>query len=132
MCHGNQLVSLEGGPEYVGRYMDCSDNKLESLKYAPKNTMQDFYCAYNKLQSLDSFNINLKRNFDCEGNPIYYIYNNYIKSIENIELFNDYRIIEGNTLYLKRLNGYLSTNKYYPVESTSIIRHFKQSGYIIK
>ena len=50
------VVSLvkEGSPEEVGEYFDCSYNQLTSLKGAPQTIGRDFYCEGNpNLHSLD-------------------------------------------------------------------------------
>jgi len=47
------------------------------------------------------------RYFSFISNPLQYIYLNYIKNTDNIELFNEYRIIEGNILYLNRFITYI-------------------------
>jgi hypothetical protein len=44
---------LEGGPQKVGKYYNCSTNKLISLRGAPSLVSETFDCGYNKLTSLE-------------------------------------------------------------------------------
>jgi len=132
MCEYNSLTSLKGGPDYVHGYYDCSNNKLTSLEYAPKNTMLSFYCNDNKIINFNNFDIKIERDFDIENNTISYFYNNFIKSIDNIELFNDYRIIEGNILYLNRFKSYVNNNNYKLPDLNIIAQYYTNYGYTIK
>jgi len=52
-CFGNQLRDLKGAPKYVGKSFSCSDNQLVSLEGAPKYISGNFYCNYNQLVSLE-------------------------------------------------------------------------------
>jgi len=90
-CSDNSLISLEGAPKYVGEVFICDYNRLKNLEGAPKYVGQDFYCDYNQIS---------------------FIYVSYIKSFDNIELFNEFKIIEGNKLYMKRLIHYTELNNY--------------------
>jgi len=109
-CAHNYLTSLEGAPQYVGGSFNCSANELISLKHCPKHVGGDFNCVDNFITSLDSYPEYVGKFFTCSGNPIDYIYRNFIKTIDNIELFNEFRIIIGKKLYLNRLNDYLKAN----------------------
>ena len=46
-CFNNNLTSLEGCPEEVGRNFSCSSNNLTSLKGCPKSIGGDFWCDDN-------------------------------------------------------------------------------------
>lgn len=52
-CHGCNLKTLEGGPEYVDKTFACYDNPLISLKGAPKYVGNDFSCEMTNIKSLD-------------------------------------------------------------------------------
>jgi len=106
----NKLTSLEGAPKYVGVDFRCVSNKLTSLKYCPKYVGSNFNCVDNFITSLDSYPDYVGGIFSCTDNPISYIYRNFIKSVDNIELFNEFKIIIGDNLYANRLNAYMSTN----------------------
>jgi len=109
-CSRNELITLEGAPKYVGGVFSCNYNKLTSLKYCPKNVGGNFICMQNFITSLDYYPEYVGESFSCPGNPIDYIYRKFIKSLDNIELFNEFKIIIGDNLYLNRLNDYLSAN----------------------
>lgn len=49
-CDHNKLTSLEGAPEFVGKYFDCRFNKLISPEGAPKFIGTDFYGYGNAKQ----------------------------------------------------------------------------------
>jgi hypothetical protein len=42
-CYGNNLTTLEGCPNYVGRKYSCGANNLTSLEYCPKYVGDNFY-----------------------------------------------------------------------------------------
>lgn len=46
------FTSLEGCPEKVGKYFDCSGNKLVSLEGGPRFVEGAYTCFYNSLKSL--------------------------------------------------------------------------------
>jgi len=79
-CFGNELVSLEGCPDYVGGEFFCSRNKISSLKGGPTNNVQTYICSYNPyLTSLRGSPDRIKGSFICsrtaiktfEGGPSY-------------------------------------------------------------
>jgi len=114
-CSHNYLSTLEGAPNYVKGFFNCSYNNLTSLKYSPEYVGTNFWCANNIIMNLNSLKSNIQGNLFLENNPIYKLYQNYIRKIDNIELFNDYKIIIDNKLYLNRLNDYLHSNNYKPI-----------------
>jgi hypothetical protein len=46
-CSDNQLTSLEGAPQEVGRDFYCSGNQITSLKGAPRSVRKDFHTERN-------------------------------------------------------------------------------------
>jgi len=111
-CSMNELTTLEGAPKEVGAYFDCSSNSLTNLKGISTSIDGMLYADYNRITTLEYMPNIIGDDVEFKSNPIDYIYTNYIKSIDNIELFNDYRIIEGNNLYLNRFNNYAKINGY--------------------
>ena len=65
--HCNNLTSLEGAPQKVGRTFDCSYCKnLTSIEGAPKNVRWNFYCySCDNLTSLKGAPNEVGRNFIC-------------------------------------------------------------------
>ena len=65
----NNLQSLEGCPEKVGRYFSCSYcNNLQSLEGAPEKVNGDFYCSHcDNLQSLEGCPKEVGGYFSCYG-----------------------------------------------------------------
>jgi len=105
VCGFNKLTSLKGAPKYVGGYFNCNVNFLYSLENAPTYIGIDISCI---------------------GNPIHYIYYKYIQNFNNIELFNEFKIINGNTINVKRLNDYININNYNHKLNVSLL---SQVGY---
>jgi len=54
-CSENNLTSLEGDPEEVGKDFVCWGNQLLTLKGAPRYVGGGFYCQDNNLTSLEDF-----------------------------------------------------------------------------
>jgi len=52
-CNGNNLTSLIGGPNKIGRHFYCNDNNLTSLEGGPSFVSGRFICKNNKLISLE-------------------------------------------------------------------------------
>jgi hypothetical protein len=52
-CHNNYLTTLEGAPQEVGRNFRCNDNQLTTLEGAPKKVGESFYCYRNQLITLE-------------------------------------------------------------------------------
>ena len=69
-CYYNQLTSLEGTPQTVGRSFNCGSNQLTSLVDAPKTVGGGFDCAINQLTSLDGAPKTVKGNFYCDSNQL--------------------------------------------------------------
>ena len=49
----NEVVSLEGCPEVVGKDFNCSDNPIDDLKGGPRVVKGTYYCTGNQLKSLE-------------------------------------------------------------------------------
>jgi len=99
-CSSNQLVSLEGGPEYVDGYFSCYGNQLKDLKGAPEYVGGDFDCSYNQLMSLEGAPKYVKGDFSCYGNQLkdlkgapeyvgksFYCNNNQLVSLEGVSKY---------------------------------------------
>ncbi len=69
-CDRNQLTSLTGAPEKVGRIFFCSHNYLTNLTGAPKEIGRDFYCSHNQLTSLMGAPKEVDGNFNCDHNQL--------------------------------------------------------------
>jgi len=69
-CRDNQLTSLEGAPQTVGRHFYCSFNDLTDLKEAPQTVGGGFYCGENLLTSLEGAPQTVKGDFYCRNNPV--------------------------------------------------------------
>jgi len=69
-CRNNQLNTLEGAPEKVGGDFDCFNNNLETLEGAPETVGGNFWCEHNNLISLKGAPEKLKGVITMAGNPI--------------------------------------------------------------
>ena len=69
-CSNNQLTTLAGSPEYVGRSFYCSYNQLTSLEGSPDYIGGDFLCDNNQLTSLKGSPIVVGGCFYYNNNPI--------------------------------------------------------------
>jgi len=69
-CYSNQLTSLEGAPQEVGRDFSCENNKLTSLEGAPQEVEKDFVCYDSKLNSLEGAPQEVGGDFSCFGNKL--------------------------------------------------------------
>lgn len=69
-CAKNNLTSLEGSPQKVGKSFICSYNKLTSLKGAPQTVGRSFICHDNNLTNLEGAPQTVGYNFDCSGNNL--------------------------------------------------------------
>ena len=69
-CQGNDLTSLEGAPQTVDEHFYCSNNKLTSLEGAPQTVGMDFSCSTNKLQSLKGSPQTVGGDFYCYLNQL--------------------------------------------------------------
>jgi hypothetical protein len=68
--NNNNLTSLEGAPEKVEGYFNCSNNNLTSLEGAPEIVEGDFYCSYNKLTTLEGAPEIVEGGFYCSDNNL--------------------------------------------------------------
>jgi hypothetical protein len=69
-CNDNQLTSLEGAPQTVGKDFYCSDNDLTDLEGAPQKVGGVFYCHSNQLTSLVGAPQKVGGDFSCHNNPV--------------------------------------------------------------
>jgi hypothetical protein len=69
-CSRNQLTSLDGAPQSVGRDFFCADNKLTSLDGAPQLVGKGFHCSDNQLTSLVGAPQSVGSDFDCSNNQL--------------------------------------------------------------
>ena len=69
-CAHNQLTSLEGAPQEVGRDFLCNDNSLTSLEGAPQNVNGAFNCSDNQLTSLKGSPQRVDGDFLCHNNQL--------------------------------------------------------------
>ena len=105
-CSNNRLTSLKGCPKRVDGPFDCSVNQLKSLVGSPEYIDGDFLCYNNKIMSFEGFPKHISGNVICSVNPINDIWVLF-NSRDNIELFNDYDIIQDNNLIIDRLIDFL-------------------------
>jgi len=100
-CSNNQLTSLEGAPQEVGKDFGCIFNQLTSLEGAPQKVGRDFYCTHNKLTSLEGAPQEVGEDFKCydnkltslEGSPQeivgnFFCFNNPLTSLKGIPFVN--------------------------------------------
>ena len=73
-CGSNQLTSLEGGPQLVGGDFRCHNNKLTSLEGGPKSVVGNFYSRGNQLRSLEGGPQFVGGGFHCDGNPVFQVW----------------------------------------------------------
>ncbi len=69
-CYNNNLTSLQGAPNEVGREFGGSNNSLTSLQGAPNEVGGDFYCDDNNLTSLQGAPNKVGGDFYCYNNPL--------------------------------------------------------------
>jgi hypothetical protein len=69
-CGAQNLTTLKGCPEMVGRNFDCSKNKLVSLEHGPEYVNGDYYCRENKLKSLEHIQNVITGTFVCSENEL--------------------------------------------------------------
>jgi len=114
LCFDNELKTLEGCPQTVGRSFSCSNNFLVSLKGCPQTVRGSFNCSYNKITDLEHFPEDSQVIY-IENNPIYNLINTFIFKPKTdsfmIEDFNDYEIVRnGDTVMLDRLQTFIRDN----------------------
>ena len=114
LCFDNELKTLEGCPQTVGRSFSCSNNFLVSLKGCPQTVRGSFNCSYNKITDLEHFPED-SHTIYIENNPIYNLINTFIFKPKTdsfmIEDFIDYEIVRNrDTVMLDRLQTFIRDN----------------------
>jgi len=134
-CSSNQLTSLEGCPNRVGRNFHCSLNKLTSLVGCPKYVSGNFWCGSNNIREFTGIKY-IGGQLLCDissyswesKNPIVNIWKIISPNSEwdedQMVLFDDCSIIQddGEAVAIDRLNFFLEEIGLDPVE--------KVDGYI--
>ena len=69
-CYNNQLTHLEGGPRSVGGYFSCSNNQLTHLEGAPRSVGGYFSCSRNQLTHLEGTPRSVGGYFNCSNNQL--------------------------------------------------------------
>jgi len=69
-CDSNHLTSLVGGPKKVGREFSCSNNQITSLIGGPEEVGSDFFCSSNLLTSLEGAPKNTNGHLNLNGNRL--------------------------------------------------------------
>ena len=69
-CRDNELTTLVGAPQEVGRSFLCNDNELTSLVGAPQTVGVSFLCHDNELTTLVGAPQRVGMSFLCERNPV--------------------------------------------------------------
>jgi len=118
-CNNNNLTTLEGGPQSVGRSFNCRNNYLNTLEGCPKSVGGSFNCSENELTTLEGGPQSVGENFYLEENELkdlygfpeffdntIYYYNNPIEEILDlfninklgkvIDFLNEYGVIQQN------------------------------------
>lgn len=70
LLSSTKLKNLKFGPKFVGGKYNCSDNKLESLEGCISETNDSFNCSFNNLKSLKFGPSIVHGNFDCSFNKL--------------------------------------------------------------
>ena len=96
-CSANQLTTLDGAPQWVGRSFWCNDNQLTSLEGSPKEVGGGFYCNNNQLTTLKGSPKEVSGSFWSNGNRLttlkgapekvgdsFYCHNNQLTSLDGI------------------------------------------------
>jgi hypothetical protein len=114
-CSCNYLKSLEGCPEYVGRFFNFDDNYITSLKYLPRYISGDINFIDNEIWSFKGIPDSFRSELYCDLNKIWNIWILFETS-KDIEFFNECDIIrEPETphslpiVIIERLNFFLET-----------------------
>jgi len=127
---GESLTLLPLNFNKVSGNFNCSINDLISLKGCPKYIDGNFYCYCNQLTTFEYFPISIGQDGDFvfSNNPVF-CFRNYIENqFDKIEIFNEFRILKDNTVYIDRLSSYCKMNGYSEPDTT----YLKKIGYIIK
>ena len=69
-CYENQLTTLVGAPQSVGGNFDCRSNQLTTLVGAPQSVDGSFWCHANQLTTLEGAPKTVGRDFWCGDNPV--------------------------------------------------------------
>jgi hypothetical protein len=101
-CSQNQLVTLEGAPNYVGGGFWASWNKLTTLEGGPIEVERGFWCDNNKLITLEGSPNRIGGNFYCDNNPIHDIYRLF-PDYESYQDSLDYGYLRGTNIDKRRL-----------------------------
>jgi hypothetical protein len=115
-CTDNRLNTLEGCPRIVGGDFNIYYNRLTSLIGAPESVGGDISCENTGLWTLEGCPTKIGGYIYCIGNPVFEIWK-LIDDKEYLEIFLDYDMIDGNNLYLARLNDILKMMGRKPVTS---------------
>ena len=67
-CDANKLTSLEYGPLKVGGIYSCIENKLTDLKFLPKKINDDLNVSYNLIKDFSTFPRLIKGDLDISSN----------------------------------------------------------------
>jgi len=129
LCFDNELKTLEGCPQTVGRSFSCSNNFLVSLKGCPQTVRGSFNCSYNKITDLEHFPED-SHTIYIENNPIYNLINTFIFKPKTdsfmIEDFIDYEIVRNrDTVMLDRLQTFIRDNDLEMPNLDNIKEHYK-------
>jgi len=119
---------LEYSPIHIGEDFYCNRNLIASFKHAPKYVGGDFTCVQNLITSFEYAPKYIAGRFMVNHNPIESIYNNFIKTLDNIDVFNDFRIIKDNTINIKRLENYCRLNNF-PEPNIQFYGSLSKNGY---
>jgi len=69
-CRGNQLTTLECCPQLVGGYFHCGNNSLTTLEGSPQSVGSDFHSSANQLITLKGCPKLIGGNFNCSLNKL--------------------------------------------------------------
>jgi len=108
----------------------CNNNKLLSLKGCPKYVGENFIALNCNIKDFKYFPIKVGNYISLTGNPVNYFYYSYIDEFDNIELFNEFKILDNNIVYLNRLRAYFKMNN---IDGSKLnFERLERLGYIIK
>lgn len=66
--NNNELMSLQGCPQFVVGNFYCSKNRLMNLKGGPVIVLGGYYCYHNLLKTLEGAPVSIGGTFDCSDN----------------------------------------------------------------
>lgn len=103
----NNLTSLYGSPTYTSGSFNCAYNNLKSLEFVPKRVGGNLMISGNyDIKSFEYIPSHIGGDFTCGESQLYTIWSLF-EDKSKIELFNDYDIIQGDSIILERLNDFL-------------------------